>query len=227
MEPAFNNAEDMLRRVSPEGRAIAHRQRLARQRRTTRQVGLSVVLAVAVWLLSAGLRQIGVSSSAAAFASIVLFLIGCAAIFVRLGPKRVTIEQLPAVPLPAVAPRVGEWLEDQRQYVPPAAQPLLDNLTRHLSALGPQLAKVEPNGPASTAIRKLIAVELPELIQRYRNIPPSVAPAEASGELVQGLRIIENEIGRMSSDLASGSFDALATQNRYLQLKYDAGLSGS
>src|SRR5438270_7492665 len=96
MEPALNNAEDMLRRVSPEGRAIAHRQRLERQRRTTRQVGLCVVLIIAVWLLSAGLLQMGVSSSAAAFAAILLFLIGAAVIFVRLRPRRVTIGQLPA-----------------------------------------------------------------------------------------------------------------------------------
>ncbi len=227
MEPALNNAEDLLRRVSPEGRAIAYRQRLERQRRTTRLIGFCLALAIAVWIISAGLRQTGVSSSAAAFAAIVLFLVGSAGIFVWLRPRRVTVAQLPSVPLPAVTHRVGEWLEEQRQFLPPPAQPLLDAVARHLSALGPQLAKVEPDSPASTAIRKLIAVELPELVERYRNIPPSVAPTEATGQLVQGLEIIGGEIGRMSSDLASGSFDALATQNRYLQLKYDAGLSAS
>jgi hypothetical protein len=154
-------------------------------------------------------------------------MIGCAAIFAGLRPKRVTISQLPAVPLPQVAPRVGDWLQQQRSSLPPPAQPLVDDLTRQLSVLGPQLAKIEHDGPASNAIRKLIAVELPELVERYRNIPPSLAPSEAAGQLLQGLQIIEGEIGRMCGDLARGSFDALATQNRYLQLKYDAGLSGS
>jgi hypothetical protein len=227
MEPAFNNAEDMLRRVSPEGRAIAHRQRVERQRRTTRQVGLCIVLAITLWLITIGLSLAGVTGPPVTWGAIVLFLIGCAAVLARFRPRRATIAKLPAAPLPQVAPRVGEWLEEQRRSLPPPAQPLVDNLTRQLSALGPQLAKVEPDGPASNAIRKLIAVELPELVERYRNIPPSVAPAEAAGQLVQGLQIVEGEIGRMSSDLASGSFDALATQNRYLQLKYEAGLSGS
>ena len=227
MEPAFNNAEDMLRRVSPEGRAIAHRKRVERQRRTTRQVGLCVVVAVALWLITLLLSRFGVSGPAVTSGAIVLFLIGCAAILVGLRPRQVVISQLPAVPLPQVATRVGEWLEEQRRSLPPPAQPLVDDLTRQLSGLAPQLANIEPNDPALSAVRKLIAIELPQLVDRYRNIPPSGAQAEAAGQLVQGLQIIEGEIGRMSSDLASGSFDALATQNRYLQLKYDAGLGGS
>lgn len=227
MEPEFNHAEDMLRRVSPEGRAIAHRERMERQRRTTRQIGACLVLGFILWLATFILAQMGIAGPAVGWGALLLFAIGCAAIFVQMRSRKVTLAQLPAVPLPAVAPRVGEWLQEQRRMLPPPAQPLVDDLSRHLSALGPQLATVEPNGPASNAVRKLIAVDLPELVERYRNIPPSVAPAEATGQLVQGLQIIEGEIGRMSSDLASGSFDALATQNRYLQLKYDAGLSGS
>jgi uncharacterized membrane protein YtjA (UPF0391 family) len=227
MEPAFNNAEDMLRRVSPEGRAIAHRQRVERQRRTARQIGLCVGLAIALWLISFSLSFAGVAGPAVTGAAIVLFLIGCAAIVVRFQPKRITSSQLPAVPLGQVALRVREWLEEHRRSLPRSAQPIVDALTHQLTELGPQLAKVEPNGPASHAVRKLIAVELPELLERYRNIPPSVGQREAASQLVQGLQIIEGEVGRMSSDLASGSFDALATQNRYLQLKYDAGLSGS
>jgi len=130
------------------------------------------------------------------------------------------------VPLTAVPAKVGDWLEQQRNLLPPPAAPVLDSLSRQLSVLGPQLAAIE-HDPGANAVRKLVATELPELVERYRNIPASVAPADAGAQLVEGLKIIDGEIHRISSDLASGSFDALATQNRYLQLKYDAGLGGS
>ena len=227
MEPQFNQAEDMLRRVSPEGRALAHRERMERQRRTNRQVGLCLLLAVALWLAVLGLGAAGIAAGTGVDAgALLLFLLGCAAIFVGFRRKPVRIAELQAVPLTAVPSKVGDWLEQQRNLLPAPAIPVIDSLTRQLSALGPQLAAIERD-PGAGAVRKLVATELPELVERYRNIPASVAPAEAGTQLVEGLKIIDGEIHRLSSDLASGSFDALATQNRYLQLKYDAGLSGS
>jgi hypothetical protein len=227
MEPAFNHAEDMLRRVSPEGRALAHRQRVERQRRSTRLVGLCVlvaaVLALALYLL--GLAGIAIGGAIEAGA-VAIFVVACAAILWTKRPKVVTAATLPVIPLTALPSRAGDWLEERRGLLPPPALPLVDALTQKLSGLGPQLEKVEADGPGAAAIRKLIAVELPDLVERYRNIPASVAPAEATAQLTQGLQIIDGEVGRLSSDLASGSFDALATQNRYLQLKYDAGLGG-
>jgi hypothetical protein len=227
MEPQFNQAEDMLRRVSPEGRALAHRERMERQRRTNRQVGLCLLLAVALWLAVLALGAAGIAAGTGVDAgALLLFLLGCAAIFVGFRRKPVRIAELQAVPLTAVPSKVGDWLEQQRNLLPAPAIPVIDSLTRQLSALGPQLAAIE-HDPGAGAVRKLVATELPELVERYRNIPASVAPAEAGTQLVEGLKIIDGEIHRLSSDLASGSFDALATQNRYLQLKYDAGLSGS
>jgi hypothetical protein len=227
MEPQFNQAEDMLRRVSPEGRALAHRERMERQRRTNRQVGLCLLLAVALWLAVLALGAAGIAAGTGVDAgALLLFLLGCAAIFVGFRRKPVRIAELQAVPLTAVPSKVGDWLEQQRNLLPAPAIPVIDSLTRQLSALGPQLAAIE-HDPGAGAVRKLVATELPELVERYRNIPASVAPAEAGTQLVEGLKIIDGEIHRLSSDLASGSFDALATQNRYLQLNYDAGLSGS
>jgi hypothetical protein len=227
MEPSFNQAEDMLRRVSPEGRALARRERMERQRRTNRQVGLCLLLGLVLWLVVLALGAAGIAVGTAVIGgAVLLFLLGCAVIFAGLRKRPLRIGQLQAVSLTAVPSKVGDWLEQQRNLLPPPASPVIDSLTRQLSALGPQLASIE-HDPGASAVRKLVATELPELVERYRNIPPSVAPAEAGEQLVEGLKIIDGEIHRLSGDLASGSFDALATQNRYLQLKYDAGLSGS
>jgi hypothetical protein len=228
MEPAFNQAEEMLRRVSPEGRAVAYRERVERQRRTMRRFGLIILLGLLLGFGFFLLMKLGVPiGSPVIVGAIAVFLAGCAAILFGLRSRKVSIASLPAIPLTALPPKVGEWLDQQRALLPPSALPLIDKLNRHLSPLSSQLASIEPHGPGATAIRKLIAVELPELVDRYRNIPSAVERAEANTQLIDGLSIIDGEIVRLSDDLASGSFDALATQNRYLQLKYEVGLSGS
>lgn len=227
MEPQYNQAEEMLRRVSPEGRALAHRDRIERQRRTNRRLGLCVILALALLLVLFLLEQAGFAIENGALAvAVLLFVLGCAAIFAGFRKRTVRIAELQAVSLSAVPAKVADWLEQQRSSLPRSAMPVIDRLTRELTVLGPQVAAIE-HDPGANAVRKLLATELPELIERYRNIPASAVPSEAGRQLVEGLTIIESEIHRLSNDLASGSFDALATQNRYLQLKYDAGLSGS
>jgi hypothetical protein len=39
-------------------------------------------------------------------------------------------------------------------------------------------------------------------------------------QLVEGLDIVESEISRMTRQLAAGELDALATQGKFLELKY-------
>ncbi|HEX3422001.1 MAG TPA: hypothetical protein VHS33_01170 [Sphingomicrobium sp.] len=226
MEPAFNQAEDMLRRVSPEGRAIAHRERIERQRRTTRRLALCAVLGLFAWLVLFGIAELGFHVGQTAIAAATLaVVVGCAVIFLGLRPRKVSVASLPSLPLADVPAKVAEWLELQRRLLPAPAHPLVDSLYHRLSALGPQLESVEPNGPGGIAVRKLIAVELPDLVDRYQNIPSAAERMEANRQLIDGLSIIDGEVGRLTEDLASGSFDALATQNRYLQLKYDTGLN--
>lgn len=218
----------MLRRVSPEGRAIAYRERAERQRRTTLQLGLVLLIAALVSLALFALAKVGIAIGPGAIAAgLILFLISSVGVALGLRPRSMTAAALPTISLPELPPRTAHWLEERRNSLPPPALPLVDSLSRRLSMLGPQLEAIEPNGPGAAAVRKLIAVELPELIERYTSIPSAIERSEANGQLVDGLSIIDGEVGRLCEDLASGSFDALATQNRYLQLKYEAGLSGS
>ena len=79
--------------------------------------------------------------------------------------------------------------------------------------------------PAAHEIRKLLADHLPELVTGYQSIPAPLRREERNGrvpekQLIEGLSVIDAEIGRMSEQLASGDLDKLATQNRFLELKY-------
>jgi hypothetical protein len=59
----------------------------------------------------------------------------------------------------------------------------------------------------------------------YQSIPEPLRHTPRNGrvpdaQLVEGLSVIEQEIGAMTQQLASGDLDKLATHNRYLELKY-------
>ena len=58
-----------------------------------------------------------------------------------------------------------------------------------------------------------------------RAFPGRCAPSRATArpptpQLVDGLKLIEQEIGEMTEHLAQGDLDALQTRGRFLEMKY-------
>jgi hypothetical protein len=226
-DPVPSQAEAMLRRVSPEGRARALAEQRRRQRTTMRLVlrcmlaGLAIILA-----LGALDRFVATPGPAALAGALFLFLLACAGIVRVSRPRAVTAGTIAAAPLAALPGQVAAWLEARRPQLPPAAAGLIDSIAARLEAMGPQLAPLDPQGPAAESVRRLLGRELPALLEHYQTIPVNLrtAPREGSpsadAQLVGGLGIAEAEIGRMTEQLARGAFDELATQNRFLELKY-------
>ena len=105
---------------------------------------------------------------------------------------------------------------------------LTDRLTLtglKLEALAPQLVNLDPREPAAAEVRKLLATELPELIDGYTRVPAGLRSDDRNGvapdkQLVEALGVVDSELARMSADLATGDLNKLATQGRYLELKY-------
>jgi hypothetical protein len=69
------------------------------------------------------------------------------------------------------------------------------------------------------------------LIEGYTRVPLNLRQDSSNGpapdkQLVEALGVVDSELARMSADLASGDLQKLATQGRYLELKYkdDGGL---
>jgi hypothetical protein len=56
---------------------------------------------------------------------------------------------------------------------------------------------------------------VPEALRRTGRDGPS-----PDRQLVDGLSVVDGEIARMTAQLASGDLHKLATQGRYLELKY-------
>lgn len=136
-----------------------------------------------------------------------------------------TPEQIARSDLPLLPSQTERWLEAQRPALPAPAQRLADEIGIKLEAIGPQFAQLDPREPAAFEFRKLMAEELPELVEGYKRVPEALRREERNGSspdktLVEGLRVVDEELVRMSEQLASGDLNKLATQGRYLELKY-------
>ncbi|WP_294395613.1 hypothetical protein [uncultured Sphingomonas sp.] len=216
----------VLRRVSSAEQALAKR---ARQRRRAAQaralkrmmIAAAVIVAAAIaWGVVIGpIGQMGFLAAAVA-----LVLSWVAVITVSRVPE-VNVEALGQSDLPQLPERTGLWLQSQRAALPPPAVQLVDAIGLKLDTLAPQLATLDPREPAAAEVRKLLADELPDLIQGYTRVPESMRKADRDGlapdrQLIEALGVVDSELARMSSDLASGDLQKLATQGRYLELKY-------
>ncbi len=185
-----------------------------------------MALAALVIALIAEAIDLGVVSIGLAGASIALltFVVACVAIAFasreRVGrPKQASLERLPA--------ETGRWLEQQRSQLPYSAGTLLDSISARLNELGPQLTALDPREPGADAVRRLLGTHLPALVTGYEEVPKSLRVSAGGGDrsadehLLHGLEVIDGEIGRMIEQLGRGAYTELATQNRFLELRYE------
>lgn len=133
-------------------------------------------------------------------------------------PKASEIAQLPA--------QTDDWLEQQRTFLPFAAQTKLDSIGQRLDELALQVQKLDPNQPVALDLRRLLGEELPELVNAYRKVPAGLQTKplhdgpSPERRLIEGLATIDEQIGHMHERLAAEDLHALATHQRYLDLKY-------
>ena len=226
--PRPSQAQSMIMRVSPEGRARAQKERERQQRATNRVVGWIAVAALVVtllaWLIDAKVFALGTAGVGGA---IVAFLVACAVIVMIARDRPASAADITRSPLDQLPAGVEAWLDRQRPSLPAPAVVLLDSLSVRLGDLAPQLATLDANGPAAESVRRLLATDLPALVKGYQDVPTSLRARagdngqSADAHLLHGLGVVDGEIGRMTEQLARGAFDELATQHRFLELKYE------
>lgn len=160
-------------------------------------------------------------------AMIVMALLIATTLFFGMMPGRAaaTPERFGDAPLSRLPLETEEWLDRQRPTLPGAAMPLIDSVGMKLDVLAGQLKTLNEGEPAAAEVRKLVGVQLPELVKGYQRVPENLRGQERFGQspdkqLVDGLALIDQEIAQMSAQLAQGDLDALATRGRYLQVKY-------
>jgi hypothetical protein len=209
-------------------------QRAARRKRQSARakigrialVAVALAIAVPAWGLLVGpVGAGGLMLTVLAFVVMALVL----SIFPR--DEAAPAETLPTTELALLPLRTEEWLASQRPALPAPAARLIDNIGVQLEILAPQLQTLDAREPAAAEIRRLIADDLPELVKGYQRVPQNLRRDGINGmspdkQLLDGLGVVESELGRMSEQLATGDLNKLATQGRYLVLKYqDGGVS--
>jgi hypothetical protein len=217
-------AEELLNRVGDQSRMIKRsRKRALRWARVRAlQVGMlgaAILLALPLWGLFIG--PVGIWGIILAG---VIGIIGSAAIILLPRPKT-GVDELPTTQLSALPLSTEEWLSEQRRALPPPAQRLTDAIGFKLETLSDQLKTLNEKEPAAAEIRRLIADELPELVTGYCRVPIAMRKQGLNGispdkQLIDGLGVVDSELQRMSEQLATGDLNKLATQGRFLEIKY-------
>lgn len=217
----ISKAEELIRRASPEGRAAARRRRERRKQRAIRMMRrmffltLAILVAAVAWGLIIG--PIGGTGVMAVALGIVLAWVG---VLLFTAEPEARVEELPQVPLKALPQRTEQWLDSQRPALPAPANRLIDQIGVRLEGLAPCVQQLDEREPAAVEVRRLVGEELPELVRGYQRVPQQLRRQGPDAQLVEGLRVVESELARMTQQLASGDLDKLATQGKYLELKY-------
>ncbi|MFW2828664.1 hypothetical protein [Sphingomonas sp. ID0503] len=233
IDELIQRGSDYVQRFSPEARARARRARERRRKRALKVINrmFLAALAIVVAAIAVGLfvAPIGMEGALIALVAVVLSWI---AIGYFSSEGEPTPEAMTQTDLPLLPQRTEEWLERQRPALPAPSQRLLDGIGVKLEALAPQLATLDPREPAAFEVRKLLCDDLPELVKGYQKVPAPLRKTGRDGghspddQLAEGLRVVDSEIARMTEQLAAGDLKQLATQGRYLELKYRDGGEG-
>ena len=220
---------DAAHRLSPEGRRLAKRRQERRNAAWARGFKrvLAGIVAVLVAALGYGLVVGPIGLGGFALMILAMVLVTVSMIVWSSSETRAAPEQFAReVDIARLPSRTESWLEQQRPALPAPARRQVDAISLALEQLSPQLSGLDPREPAALEVRRLIGEELPELVRGYQRVPEPLRRQPLHGgptpdaQVTDGLATIKAEIDRMSASLASGELHALATQQRYLELKY-------
>ncbi len=184
----------------------------------------AVVLTTFIWGM---VSPIGIGGVMLAFLAM-LVAMGIGVAFS--GERVVAAEKLREVDLKQLPQSTDRWLQAQRRALPAPAITLVNDIGRKLDTLGAQLQTLDEREPIAGELRRLIGDELPELVNGYNRVPQNLRRDGINGmspdkQLVDGLAVVDGELSRLSQQLASGDLNTLATQGRYLELKYQGDSS--
>lgn len=157
--------------------------------------------------------------------TVLLMVVATAVLFAAPTQRPVSAERLVQADLKALPAQTERWLVAQRPALPAPAVTLVDRIGQRLETLSPQLARIPDDAPEAAEVRKLIGEQLPAFVGDYTRVPAELRGTARNGrspdtELVDGLKLIEQEIGEMTARLAADDLNQLSTRGRFLEMKY-------
>lgn len=179
-------------------------------------------LFLSLGIIGAIIDGIGFFGVLAALVAIPLVLFA-SAIFSK--ERSIRADSIVQASLPQLAVRTRSWIDQQRLALPAPAATLADDIGRKIAALQPQLDTLAPASPEAVELRRLVGEELPQLVEGYKRVPVNMRREQRNGrvaddELVEGMRLLDDEIGDLARAIASTDMDRLSSHKRYLELRY-------
>lgn len=229
-EELVGQAADLIRTLSSSHpRCVARRKRKRRVLARVLKAALAMMIATFVIIpaMIAGGFLLGPRGIEGVFAAPLVLLATWALILYVTFRRKKTAKTLIKADVAQLPLQTEEWLEEQRGRLPRGAQDKLDDLAVRLVALTPQVQSLPADTPSAMELRRLLGEELPDLIRGYHKVPRALAQQPLYGgasperQLLDGLDTIDKQIGRLHERLAKDDLHALATHQRYLELKYN------
>ncbi|MBB3880363.1 MULTISPECIES: hypothetical protein [Sphingomonas] len=230
VDAQIERAREVMARISQDYRGSAQGavKRVRRQARSVMRRVILIAIANAAILIAAmvtGLILPGGIGIFGALAAMLLMLAVTLMIALAPAPRAPSPAKLAQVDIKALPGQTERWLEAQRPRLPAPAVTLVDRIGQRLETLSPQLAAVDNDTVEAMEVRRLIGEQLPAFLRDYERVPEPLRRVERNGrtpdaQLVDGLKLIEQEIGDMTQRLAQADLDSLSTRGRYLEMKY-------
>lgn len=230
VDTQIERAREVMARISQDYRGTAQGavKRVRRQARSVMRRVILIAIANAAILIAAmvtGLILPGGIGIFGALAAMLLMLAVTLMIALAPAPRAPSPAKLAQVDIKALPGQTERWLEAQRPRLPAPAVTLVDRIGQRLETLSPQLAAVDNDTVEAMEVRRLIGEQLPAFLRDYERVPEPLRRVERNGrtpdaQLVDGLKLIEQEIGDMTQRLAQADLDSLSTRGRYLEMKY-------
>ena len=229
VERAIARFERVTRQLDERGgpsqqAARRERQRLNSDLFTRVKRALFVLVGISVVTIAIGLdTPIGLVGFLGA---VVLAIVAAGILLAMPSRNRKIAAPSPDLPNGAMVDRFDSYIYRVRGTLPASAQAQIDAISAALPPLKQTLARVDTFDPMAQDARRLMSIHLPDLVDRYRNVPTAYRQ-ETDGEgktvdqrLVEGLAAGRSALSEISEQLARADVAALETQGRFIQSRY-------
>jgi hypothetical protein len=230
VERAIARVDRIMQQIDERGGPVRDAARRERQRLNDdlagrfKRIGIGIGLISLVTIVVGLIMPIGMFG----FLAAVGLAVGVAALLAfSPSSERIGI-RAPAADLPngAMVQQFDSYLFKARRALPAPAQGQIDALSAALPALRETIERVPTLDPTAQDARRLMAVHLPGLIDRYNHVPQAFR-GEQDGEgktvderLVEGLAAGRKALFDISEQLAKSDLAAFETQGRFITSRY-------
>lgn len=227
------DSKDSLEKALQEHLGVTPRRARSWGRNLVHFAKLGALMVVSAIVIPVAMISLGLLFGPKGYEGVLLAplsVLGCWAVILFLGLRRPeTAQRLSRARLAELPGRALAFAEQHRKALPHPAHAPLESILLQLEELEAGLVQAPDDAPSANKLRRLLAEDLPDLIEHYKRLPPRLRQKSLHGgetpeeQVVAGLVTIDAELHRAQEELAQADIFSLAIKQRYLEMKYGKG----